>query len=535
MFFQTQKKRGFLKTFFLFFMLKEMSLSYVFAENQKKPQKKSKKEESSVEDSAIDSKKIVKNFEKEKVEKNLPKEKDSASLKKSIENLEGVEPKDSNALETPTDVIFFFQEEESVQIKETFEFPISPGVFDCHIKNLPRGLIEDSLLIEVWGKNNAETSEKNSNENSKIKNSAPVFLKNQIFSNNSLHYPELVESFIGKPIKIKLSKTAHCEEKVISGIFLGLNEKKEPMIFHDEVVDCYPEGYVLFPFKKIPKIFPSLFLKLENSIEQKAKLILHFLCKNIFYHISYLMEIDILKNEMVLQGQMILKNESGKEFDQVKIYWIDRLIQKKSASYGQNIKKILLSKNTKIPSSGKQAIPFLYKKLKPQVTYHAHIPFSFIEAETKEIQNKKILPKRHFSVSCDILNLKEIPDGSLSVYLKQVDQIPIYFLTQKIKSKNSEELQIPLDTHSEIQINVQEIQWRKISDKRKEVTFYILLQNNFSEQTVLHLHQVKKDNLQFLKSHEDPSINNENELIWILEVPAKSTSRFWYRVIVDAQ
>ena len=299
------------------------------------------------------------------------------------------------------------------QFHEIRKFFYPQGYFSLELSNLPRKILENSILSYFYTENEID-------------------LLYQSFSFIPFSYKKLLRYFIGKDVEM-MQRLSSGEEKFTTAKLLGIDEEEKPIVLSDKGIDCHFPGSVIFPvnlLKKDKNYFCStLFLQLFSKKKGNCEFHLDYLTEGFLWEAYYLMRLDLAKKNLFVEGIVNLSNLTGIKLEDVRLMWSESGVAKEKLENLPNDYKLLSSFT--LDNNEKKAIPFFSKKFQPSLTYHIEFP-EWIKGVAEV---RKIEAERRLLVTKEQVSLESLPNGMLNFFILNDEHIPLYVSTQPFKKR----------------------------------------------------------------------------------------------------
>jgi hypothetical protein len=396
---------------------------------------------------------------------------------------------------TPQERVIILKTGEPSQIKEEHRAMCPRGDVRFRFPQLPYQLQEDSLLIQIKGK---DTS---------------LDILNKKFENLKLDFRNFLIQSFGKQVNL-ITPNLQGKEDTQTVVLLSIDQNNRPTVFSRGMIEFDPPGRIGFP-KESVTFFPSLEVSFVNPLAQPCTCTMNYICPLFFWRTFYTAEIDVQKNTLSFQGTLKVHNLTGISFTDTSLLWMPSW-DKNPTAMAQK-----LSDQITIPHGMYHSFSFLSRSSALSFSYHMVINPTALEGD-KSLAQKRITLKD--------IDLRRLPDGPLHVYLKRQHDT-FHSVTHPLKKFSQDHLELILDQEPTLSLHVKTIQTRALGKDKKEVTCYLELHNDSQSEHMVELSLSLPPGSSFVRAYQEPKSVQTSVLRWEMMMPAKEKRSFWYRIV----
>lgn len=392
---------------------------------------------------------------------------------------------------------------------------LAPGNYRLSLYQVPKFLILHSLVARPVGTTRLEFTEKN-------------------FTSQPLTSKGLLEQSIGNTVKVVYTNAKTGETRFSKGRLLSV-EGKKALIDHGDYVAPVLSEQILF--ETIPASFslqPVLKIRLKAYEEKNTQLEFIYLTKGISWQASYTVDMHPRRNELDLNGWVMLKNHSGVDFKGAKIHLVAPLELARLPSDMNNFHEpntYPLVNPVNLYEGMTKSVAFLSVKNIPVTrNYQIYLP--------KDIHVNRVGGSLNLPVQIwlSLINSSTnglgvpLPAGHVEIYGRNQKSRPFYIDSTKIDHIPVQaSLNFPLGLSSKIKAEMQQTDFRQLGEKVLESSYRVDLTNPTENTIPVVVVQKMEGNWSIIRESH-PSQSDAKQIRWLLAIPGKQTVSLRYRV-----
>jgi hypothetical protein len=382
------------------------------------------------------------------------------------------------------------------------------------IYQIPRYLIPNSLVIRGLESNSLEFTEKN-------------------FTSEILTPEGLLEQSVGEQVKVVYANTKTGEERILSGRLLAVRGKKA-LVDHGDHIAPVCSDHLLF--EKIPPSFsplPVMRVRLKAFREKDYQIEFVYLTEGISWQASYTVDMHPKRNEISINGWVLLKNTSDVDFKKTKIQLVapSELVKFPSDTNFHEPNTYFLKNLINLYAGMTKSVAFLSAENLPVTrSYQIDLPK---DIHVNRAGGLLILPVQIWlsliNSSANGLGIP-LPAGNVKIYGRNQEDRPFYIDQTKVEhTPVQSSLSFPLGLSSKIKAEMQQTDFRQLGEKVLESAYRVDLTNP-TENTIPVVVVQKIEGNWALSRESHTSQSDERQIRWLLTVPGKQTVSLRYRI-----